>query len=284
MESEKEDILFFFGKTLRTLMRTENDMIHMIVGKFSNYIRYTISEKNLKRSATAKLGGMVSKWLSNKEEQVESSSNAEAILDPLIDHLNDNFEALEKYLSPNVSVKIMQKTWDTVLDSLEALILPPLAGKPTSQAALTQEEQNDLLIWISALEKFFYCEGDGIPMEELHSQRFEDLINLGLKRLYNLSTGDLIQLAEQHAIVASREAQKHSSFVVSEQVQRSGTIMAHRNRKALRAEQKKLKETQKKYPGTEDIILRILLLRGEHPIVARHLEHRMNLSKSYARR
>lgn len=283
MESEKEDILFFFGKSLRTLMRTETDMVQMIVDKFSNYVRYTISEKNLKRSATAKIGGMVSKWLSNNE-QTEPTSNAEAVLDPLIDHLNDNFGALEKYLSPNMSIKIMQQTWDIVLDSLEALILPPLSAQPTNQHPLSPEEQRDILIWVDRLLDFFHCDGDGIPMEDLHSQRFDDLITIGLKRLYGLTTEELIQLSNQHATIAAREAQQQNSLSVSDQVRRSGTIMAHRNRKALRAEQKKLKEAQKKSPGTEDIILRILILRGEHQVVSRHLEHRMNLSKSHIKR
>lgn len=280
MESEKEDILFFFGKSLRSLMRTEADMVQLIVDKFSAFVTYSISEKTLKIPTTAKLGGIVTKWLSTKNGSTAPplESDPTEALDPLFNYLNENFSALHRFLSPAMNIKVMQKTWEIVLGALEALLLPPLAGKPSSLTPLSPAEKYTLTQWVIALKDFFHHDGKGIPVEELESKRFQEFW-MGLNSFYDLSTSDLIRLSEEQASVfQSRNEEKAAT--VNDQVRRSGTIMAHRNRRALRAEQKKLKEVE--IPGTEDIILRILLLRGEHQIVFRRLEQRINLSKSRA--
>lgn len=280
MESEKEDILFFFGKSLRTLMRTESDMIQMIVNKFSAFIRFKISEKTLKIPASARIGGMVSKWLKNGAVEASvGEMDPTATLQPLFDYLNENFHALHIYLSPAMNVKVMKETWEIVVDALEGLLLPPLSGKPTSQSPLSMDEKFILSHWIEALEDFFHHGGKGISIEDLESKRFQEFM-LGLNRYYDLPTADLIKLSDQQAAQASQRQDSRTFLSVSDQMRRSGTIMAHRNRRALREEQKKLKEAEKQLPGTEDIILRILLLRGEHQFVARRLEQRVHLSKS----
>lgn len=48
MESERDDIRFYFGKSYRKLMRTETDMVRDIVDKFQAFIKFTISLSRLK--------------------------------------------------------------------------------------------------------------------------------------------------------------------------------------------------------------------------------------------
>ena len=45
-------------------MRTESEMIRTIVNKFSAFINYAVSAKNLKSTTNANLGKVMSSWLS----------------------------------------------------------------------------------------------------------------------------------------------------------------------------------------------------------------------------
>lgn len=283
MESEREDIRFFFGKSLRTLMRTESDMIRLIVNKFSAFVKFSVSDKTLKSLTNPKFGmDKVASWLSKntKPKHLGPDEIADS-LTPLFDYLNANFATLHSYLTPTLKIKVMTKTWEIVLDSLESLLIPPLSGKPTSQVPLTVKEKDSLSIWSESLLQFFYHNGNGIPMEVLKSKQYQEFL-VGLSNYYDLTTEELIKLCEEHAAMSFKKLQQRNFISVHEQIRRSNTVMAHRNRKALREEQNKLHDAERQSPGIEDIILRILRLRGEHRYVAKRLDQRSRLSKTLA--
>lgn len=284
MESEREDIRFFFGKSLRTLMRTETDMVRLIVNKFSAFIKFSISDKTLKSLTNPKFGmDKVTSWLSSKNVKPKPLVETDVAdsLNPLFDYLNANFGTLHAYLTPTMKIKVMTKTWEIVLDALESLLIPPLSGKPTPQSPLTIKEKDSLSIWSEALLHFFYHEGKGIPMEVLKSKAYQEFL-VGLSNYYDLSTNELIKLCEEHAAMSFKKLQQRNFISVHEQLKRSNTVMAHRNRRALHEEQTKLQDAERQSPGTEDIILRILRLRGEHHYVAKRLDQRAHLSKTLA--
>lgn len=283
MESEREDIRFYFGKSLRTLMRTESDMIRLIVDKFSAFIKFSVSEKTLKSVTNPKFGmDKVTTWLSKsaKPKPVGPDDVADS-LTPLFDYLNANFATLHQFLTPTMNIKVMTMTWEIVLNSLESLLIPPLSGKPTSQTPLSIKEKDSLSIWSESLLQFFYHGGSGIPMEVLKSKQYQEFL-VGLSNYYDLSTTELIKLCEEHAALSFKKLQQRNFVSVHEQLRRSNTVMAHRNRRAFREEQEKLQDAERQSPGTEDIILRILRLRGEHHYVAKRLDQRSRLSKTLA--
>lgn len=284
MESEREDIRFFFGKSLRTLMRAESDMVRLIVNKFSAFIKFSISDKTLRALTNPKSNiDKVTDWWSSKSTKPKplGENDVANSLDALFTYLNANFSTLHLYLTPTMKVKVMTMTWEVVLDALESLLLPPLSGKPTSQTPLTIQEKDNLSIWTETLLHFFYHDGQGIPMEVLKSKQYQEFL-VGLSNYYDLSTQELIKLCEEHAAMSFKKLQQRNFVSVHEQMKRSNTVMAHRNRKALREEQNKLQDAERQSPGTEDIILRILRLRGEHHYVAKRLDQRARLSKTLA--
>lgn len=284
MESEREDIRFFFGKSLRTLMRTESDMIRLIVDKFSAYIKFSISDKTLRSLTNPKFGmDKVTSWLSSKSTKPKplGETDVAVSLNPLFDYLNSNFSTLHLYLTPTMKIKVMTMTWEVVLNALESLLLPPLSGKPTSQMPLTIPEKDNLSIWNETLLHFFYHDGQGLSMEVLKSKQYQEFL-VGLSNYYDLSTHELIKLCEEHAAMSFKRLQQRNFVSVNEQLKRTNTVMAHRNRRALHEEQSKLQDAERQSPGTEDIILRLLRLRGEHHYVAKRLDQRARLSKTLA--
>lgn len=279
MESEREDIRFYFGKSLRTLMRTESEMIRTIVNKFSAFINYSVSSKNLKSTTNANLGKVVSSWLSKTTKS--DDRDVTEPLNPLFDYLNNNFATLHLYLTPTMKNKVMTKTWEVILDALELLLLPPLSGKQCYQTPLTNREKDDLSIWVDTFVKFFNHDGSGIPMEILKGKQYQEFF-AGLSNYYDRETDELIRECENEASKSFKKLQQRNYVSVHEQLRRSNTVMAHRNRRALQEEKNKLQDAERESPGLEDIILRILRLKGMHNYVAKRLEQRAKLSRSLA--
>lgn len=277
MESERDDIRFSFGKSLRTLMRTEAEMIQLVVEKFQVYIKFWISKKTL-RVPSENHFDKISKWFSAKIGN-ESNNNNDSMdiahsINPLLVYLDQNFGLLARHLSPTLKVKVMTKTWETLLEHLEELMIPPLSSKPTSQLPLIDEEKNVLSNWTQVLLYFFHNEGRDVPMNNLMSKKFDDFWT-GLTEYYDLPTSELIRLCDEIVAKKRNDLKRKNALSISDQFNRTLTVMSHRNLRTLRNEQSKLRNAEKQSPGNEDIILRILRLRGQYDYIAQKLAKRV---------
>lgn len=282
MESERDDIRFYFGKSYRKLMRTETDMVRDIVDKFQAFIKFTISLSRLKALINPKFNidtvASLFKGKAAKPKALGKDEIADA-LDPLFTFLNANFATLFMNLSDTLKMKVMTQTWEVVLDTLELLLIPPLSDKRTSQVPLNPMEKETLMIWLDALWAFFYHGGVGVPKEVLNSRKYQELL-LAATNFYDWTTEDLKMTCERSASDSFQSIRARN--MVTDMVRRSNTVMAHRNRRALREEKGKLAEAERQSTGQEIVILRILRLRGEYAFVSKRLQQLSNMSKTMA--
>ncbi|CAN6608867.1 hypothetical protein TRVA0_004S00320 [Trichomonascus vanleenenianus] len=289
MESERDDIRFHFGKAFRTLLRTEGDMIRLIVEKFSAFVKYSISLQTLKSLTGSGRFGMdtVSNWLSNtrisgpsKTANRLTSVEIEDSLNPLFDYLNENFATLAQGLTKEMRLKVMTQTWKVVLHTIESLLLPPLSDKRTSQHQLTAAEADIVFTWLSAMRDFFHHDGAGPSLEVLQSQKYQELMTIPV--YYDLSTSELKQESEKLSSLSFKSLQERNYFAIPEMIKRKNTVMAHRNKKALKKQAEQIRNAKRETPQTEDIILRILRARGEIDYLSRRLKQRERIAQTLA--
>lgn len=287
MESEKDDIRFYFGKAFRTLVRTEDDMVRMIVEKFTAAIKHSVSIQTIK--ALQGKGGFkidaVSNWLSNtringKPQQRLTQLEIEDSLNPLFDYLNENFATLAKGLTNDLKIKVMTKTWMVVLQTVESLLLPPLSDKRTSQVQLSQTEADIVFTWLSCMRDFFHHDGAGPSLEILQSQKYQEIMTIPV--YYDLSTTELKKESEKMASMSFKMLQDRNIFALPELIKRRNTVMAHRNRKVLKREEEKIRNAERQSPKTDDIILQILRARGEFDYVSRRVKQRERIAQTLA--
>lgn len=297
MDSERDDIRFHFGKAFRTLARTEADMIRMIVEKFTAFIKYSISPQTLRSLRGGKFGmEAVSNWLSNTRisgaagalsAAMQKNQNTrltpeeiEDFLNPLFDYLNDNFAILARGLTEELKIKVMTQTWKVILQTIEGMLLPPLSSKRTPQQQLNSNEADIVFTWLGALKDFFHHDGAGPSMEILQSQKYQLLVTIPV--YYDLSTPELKKESEKMSSMSFKSMQDKTRYAIPELIQRSNTVMAHRNRTVQKQQKEKLKHAMRDLPQTEDIILRILRSRGEYEYVSRRLHQRERMAQTLA--
>ncbi|ODQ65445.1 hypothetical protein NADFUDRAFT_70902 [Nadsonia fulvescens var. elongata DSM 6958] len=289
MESERDDIRFFFGKAMRTLVRTEDDMIRYIVDKFTAFIKYTLSNHTLKSILTPKFNMEgISNWLqttklggqTNPTKVKLTKEEIEESLLPLFDFLNENFATLAEGLTDEMRLKVMTKTWNVLLTTLESLLLPSLIGKRTLQQQLSAKETDIVFTWLSAMKEFFHHDGAGPALEVLQSQKYQELMTIPV--YYDLSTQELIQECEKLAASSFKTLREKTYVALPELIKRKNTVMAHRNKTVLKNQNEKIKSALRESPQNENIILRLLRLRGEIDFVARRIKQRERIAQTLA--
>lgn len=293
---EQDDIRFYFGRALRFLKRTQDSMVNAVVTQFSSYISSVLSKQTLKEvtgqgslattvqsSVNQIQKGLSMLWgkesssssshkRSSSASVVASGSAASATdnLEPLYDYLNANFATLAGILTPELRIEVLSRTWDVVLETLELLILPPLDSTPTSQVQLTSAELEALFCWLSSLRDFFYSDGAGPSLERLQSQSYQQIMAIPV--YYDLPTQQL--KIESEKIVKQNLRALASN---SELVARQRTVMAHRNRSVIEHQSRELRIAQRSTPKLDDVVLRILRMRGESAFIEQHLKFRERL-------
>lgn len=300
MESEKHDIQFYFGRAFRNLIRTEDRMIMAMVNKFSSFIQYALSLEFVKSVSDGNATNMekVSRWFNTnvgnttlQKPRVSEQEMKDAII-PLFDYLNANFSILAQYLTHELLIKVMARSWDYVTKAIDSLLLPPLTKKKSQQKPLTSLELEIVFVWLKSLcDDFFYNGGEGPPLETLRNNKYQELMVIPV--YYDESSDVLKQeierlqlqneMLEQKQAAELREKAKSSTLnsnsllqvnKIDQLITRKNTVMAHRNRKILAKQEQEIIDVQKLMPHTEDILLRILLLRNENDYVFNQLDIR----------
>jgi hypothetical protein len=203
-------------------------------------------------------------------------------LKPLFTYFDENFALMNQTLTGSAMVMVMTRLWKEVLQTIEALLVPPLSDKPSSQRPLSPQELDIVFKWLQLLFDFFHAEGEGIPMDVLKSSKYSELKTLNF--FYFEPTEDLIRTSESMAAATSNRQQEsfrmnrmsappslappssHSfggaAGLVGIPSRRHKTIMLSRNLGTMRkAKEEKRKQAQAE--PSDDIILRILRMRPE---------------------
>ncbi|KAK9454416.1 hypothetical protein V1511DRAFT_501940 [Dipodascopsis uninucleata] len=278
MEKEGNDIQFFFGKSFKEIRRVEEFMVNSITEKFQDIIRDIISYDTLKSVSNRKKLGTMSRFLGGGYQENEKSvDQKEDALDPLFDYLNANFETLAKSLSDGNRITIMASAWNAVLMRLDELLLPPLSSKSSKHKILTSSEVDIVMIWLNSLKVFFHGEGSGPSIESLEGADLYKNIEL-TRKYYDFSIENLQELYNALSIATIERLHRQEVLPISQMLARSRTVMAHKNLGTIMAEQAKLKEAQQE-GSIEEVILRIMRLRGEDKILSAIFEQRKKLSE-----
>lgn len=291
LENEKLDPLFSMGKAYRTLSRTRDRILELMVNKFLPFIDYAFSKEVLKTICG-----------SNGVIEPTDDSVYDAII-PLFDYLNANLNVLAQSLSEELLFLVILKVWDVLLRTADTLLLPQLdiakhklahakkalwnIGSKSSVLGygrpLTYIEICVVFKWLDALcVDFFYNNGEGPPLESLKNTEYQNL--LLIPTFYDKSWMEL----KKEVKILSPLYYKHisdltesSKIEVSRQlttVQRRKTIMANSSKAKRQQYEKELHLTeassQERALATLNIILRILISKGEIEYVYKELHER----------
>ncbi|KAF1985551.1 C2 domain protein [Aulographum hederae CBS 113979] len=293
MEGERDDIQFYFGKTFRTLKRTERDMTRSITDKLSAYIHHCLSRGALKKliSRGYTVASVTSIFKRNQIQQTPQGPTQMDItnaLKPLFNYFDNNFAIMKETMTDAAMVMVMTRLWKEVLVTLEGLLVPPLSDKPSPQKPLTQQELDIVFRWLQLLFEFFHAVDEdtgipnGIPLDILKSPKYHELQNLNF--FYFDSTDNLIRTSESIASASvmrqkdlqARQLNRFSAppLLLSPghtfsgaaygmpTTKRSKTIMLSRNLGTMKkAKEEKRKEAQAE--PNDDNIMKILRMRPE---------------------
>lgn len=291
MESERDDPLFCIGKVNRTLTRTRDRAVKLIVTKFSTFIHFSFSRPNLKTCG-------------NGAKQLTKQEACEAMV-PLFDYLNSTLSVLASSLTPTLLIKVMLQAWEVVLAAASTLLLPKLSSAKFASAnatrsswqdtvssaitghgsvpgfgkPLTRSEVDCVFLWLDSLCEFFHNQGEGPPLQELENFTFQQLQQIPkyydwevskLKEEVNNLTPDSLK---------SINGRDYGTGPVRKKTIVSQGSKANR-RRATEAEEEIKRDPAVARAAFENVVLRILLTRNESSYVAERLDQKEHFASS----
>lgn len=307
LESEKMDPLFCIGRAYRTLTRTRDRAIELVINKFVTFIDYAFSRATL-RAVCGNYG--------------TTPAPKDVIYDaivPLFDYLNSNLSVIASTLSQTLLFKVMLKGWSYILGAADSLLLPQLTmakykrlsgtksrwENAVSSAlgnaytvsgygrALTQLEIETIFVWVNALcIDFFHNHGEGPPLSDLKNKHYQTILLIPaffdksiseLKREVDTLSPDYAKYLNQVTITNS-SSRKFS--VKLSTLARNKTIMANASKKRrskIRQQVEELESGQlERNAEILDVLLRTLIAKGEMDYVHKHLTTREKVRKKVA--
>ncbi|KAI3403203.2 hypothetical protein KGF56_004000 [Candida oxycetoniae] len=305
VESETMDAMFAMGRAYRALNRVKAKSVSLMVEKFSGFIEHCFSKSNLK-TVCAK----------GQPAKIE----VEASVENLCDYLNLNLSVLKQYLRDDIFMEVMLAAWKELIRCADQLLLPKLSKAKIGtdskswqsvstkiatvslstmnmfgyHSPLSVVEIETVLRWLDLLTEFFHNEGNGPSIEELKNNRYQSI--LLIPAFYDQPVEHLMEEIERlaPAYVQMLTARNNLSSLKGSDgflkragsLSRSTTIYANATSKT-RAETAKYTQEAQTDPylsmiSKEDIILRILLARGQKKFVRRRLKERTKIAYSLA--
>jgi C2 domain/MUN domain len=291
MEGERDDIQFYFGRTFRTLKRTERDMTRKITDKLSAYINHCLSHRALRSLLNRGISiSSVSSYFNRNRQSTALTTSGPTDADvlnavkPLFTYFDDNFAIMNQTLTSEAMIMVMTRLWKEVLVTIESILVPPLSDKPSQQRPLTQQELDVVFKWLQLLFDFFHAvdeetqEANGVPINVLKSPKYHEIQTLNF--FYFDTTENLIRTSERMAsATAARQAASRNRLSAPPSLgmsfgsgpaglmgmpstRRAKSIMLSRNLGTMKkAKEEKWKEAQA--DPNDDMILRILRMRPE---------------------
>lgn len=304
VESETLDAMFVMGRAYRALKRSQEKSIKSMVEKFLEFIEECFSKANLKAVCA---------------KGQPSTVEFEASIENLCDYLNLNLSTLKTYLRDDLFLEVMLATWNVVIKCADELLLPKLSKAKVDadssswlavsskfanvsistkamfgfDSPLSVVEIETVLRWLDLLTEFFHNEGNGPPLEDLKTEKYQSL--LLIPAYYDQSEDDLVEEVEILSpgyvqMLTNRNQLSFEGPITSIKrgvtLSRSKTMYASATAKnrAIAAKEKKVAKTDPDANMVlkEDIILRILFARGQKDFVRTRLNQRAKLAYSLA--
>ncbi|CAK9438809.1 uncharacterized protein LODBEIA_P30330 [Lodderomyces beijingensis] len=313
VESETTDAMFVMGRSYRALKRVLDRSIKLMVEKFQGFIGSCFSKSNLK---TICAKGQPAK------------ADFEASIETLCDYLNMNLSVLKQYLRDDIFMEVMIATWKEVIKCADDLLLPKLSqaiffenidSSSWQQAMsskianvsittmnmfgfdspLTSVEIETVLRWLDLLTEFFHNDGNGPPLPELKTNRYQSLLlipafydqpdDVLVDEVENLSSAYMQMLISRNSSSngggGGGSGKEYDGFLKrAGSLSRSKTIYANATAKT-RAQAAKEDQEADPYVSSilkEDIILRVLLARGRKDFVRTRMSQRTKIAYSLA--
>lgn len=252
VESERLDALFVMGRGHRTLKRSQERCIKLIVEKFSRFIQFCFSRNNLRSIC------------GNNGQQKPTQEQVDNAMMPLYDYLNMNLQVLAEYLMKDLLMKVMLAAWGVIISSADKLILPKLSSAKTFHLSslgskfsngnnssnwqfavssavanvtnsmgitgfgkqLTNIELDTVFTWLNFLcFDFFHNEGNGPPVKDLKNEQYQALLLIPV--FYDRDVNFLKQEVERLSpafLMMLRDRNNFDSREVSHPEEKNGSI------------------------------------------------------------
>ncbi|RCH93711.1 hypothetical protein CU098_000183, partial [Rhizopus stolonifer] len=264
MESEKNDIQFWFGKAFRTLKTSEKDAAGLITDRMGPYFHYCLSREVIDKILGKDKVGFFSSFsraVISKPTEPDLQACEDSIA-PLLDFLEHNLRILNENLSETNMQFVVLRIWEQLLKTLECVLLPPLSEHLSEVKALDEYELHIVFKWLELLKIFFNGgeDGDAIPLETLENTQYYSL--LSINAAYRLDTQTLMDGYSS----AGQRTLSSTNLISKKPANRAKSVYHSRNtiRQSKRNSEKK-KEARKS--GIDlphgDAILRLLRMRQD---------------------
>ncbi|CUS23544.1 LAQU0S10e02850g1_1 [Lachancea quebecensis] len=311
VETERVDALFAMGRAYRSLSRARDRSIELMVSKFQVFVHFAFSRTTLKTICGANgqsrpsnteiydsivplfdylnanlniLASHLSRELLHKimlEAWEEILNEADALLLPF---LSDAPRAYQRSMK-NKSI------WENAVDVAKLGMNTSLG----SERPLTQIEIDTVFEWLRALcIDFFHNNGEGPPLTDLKNMHYQALLLIPV--FYDKNVSELKSEADalnrdyrksmfgvnHHEGDGPRRA--NSNLRRANTLARKRTIIANSSRKRRLEVDKEIKASEENpaenIVSTQDVILRILIAKGEAEFVLESLSLRERVSKA----
>ncbi|CUM66807.1 uncharacterized protein PRCAT00004489001 [Priceomyces carsonii] len=320
VESERVDAIFVMGRAHRALKRSQDRCIKLIVEKFSRFIHYCFSRTNL-RSICGN-NGMVRPsqdqmddammplydYLNMNLQVLAQYLSKELLLKVMLASWSVITASADELLLPKLSnAKAFHLTsggsgskgstgWQSAVSSAMANV------KNTNRIfgfgkLLTNIELETVFSWLNFLcFDFFHNDGNGPPLEDLKNEQYQalllipvyydhdvDYLTLEVERL---SPAFIKSLRDRGNFDEESSGNNEAKLSKTNSLVRNKTISANATAKSRAQAAQEVKEARDD-PSiaqvlTEDIILRLLLIKDQRSYVARRLDQREKLARSIA--
>lgn len=186
----------------------------------------------------------------SKGPKVLTDSDIENAIADLFEYFDQCMSVLKHALSETAGQLVMSKIWKEILSIIDGLLLPPLSDQPTDMRPLSEKEVDVVLKWLKFLTNFLHANGEGMPIEELHNQKYREIWSM--RFFYDQHTDHLME-------ECVRAMQQHLSRAPTKAVTRNKSVYQQRNLGTIRKRKAEKKLDQE--PTSSEMIMRILRLR-----------------------
>ncbi|SCU97804.1 LADA_0H08394g1_1 [Lachancea dasiensis] len=311
VETEKLDALFSMGRAFRSLTRARDRSLELMVSKFQVFVHFALSKTTLKTvcgsTGTTKAGNNVVydsivplfDYLNANLDILASHLPREVLLKLMLEAWEEILNRADELLLPFVTEisrapKVSSKTktiWENAVDAAKQGINSPV----TSDRPLTKIEIDTIFEWLRALcVDFFHNNGEGPAIEDLKNRHYQSLLLIPTyyDKPVNELKDELKSLDREYSklISESKELEVHDpkkSMVVGKRersIARRKTIIANALRKRRLRLDQEIKEAEKNplenIEATRNILLRILVAKGESDFVADCLKCHERMTKA----
>lgn len=182
-----------------------------------------------------------------------TDADIEAAIADLFEYLDQCMSTLRNSLSEKAGQLVMGKLWKEILSIIDSLLLPPLSDQPSEMKPLSGQEVDIVLKWLKFLTNFFHADGEGVPIEDLHNQKYKEIWSIGF--FYDQHTDSLM---EECVRVMQQQLRKETSN--NQSVSRNKSVYQQRNLGTIRKRKADKKKLDHETISSE-LIMRILRLR-----------------------